>query len=205
MNPAFLEELKRDTRPVTPLRPAWVYFCAAMLLAGAIATAGVFALGTAGWRALSQVSWALLAPGILVMMAGGAVAASQWMSPTGKASLGPAIAALGLAWVGLFAGAGGGEYSAAHALKCFSIASFFSLLAATGAFFIFRRGVGLRRLPQSLAVGVFAGAVGFLVIQILCPITDLGHLLSGHGLVPLAWGLAAPGFVRLFSGSEHRL
>jgi hypothetical protein len=199
MNPAYLEHLKRDVSPVKPLRPTWQYFVLALLLATAVSALGVSAMGTAGWRTLSPLSWAFIGPALLTGIAVCAWAASQWLSPTGKANLGMAAAALGVAWAGLFVAWEPGEYSLSHAIKCFRIASFFSLVASIGCLALFRQGTPLRRHASAVAAGLFSGFVGFLVIQTLCPIRDLGHLLSGHGIVPICWGLAAYWLVRLFS------
>lgn len=113
------------------------------------------------------------------------------MSPTGKASLLlPVAGLLASASLLLFVSLSG-PFAPGFAAVCLSIGSVFSLATALVFLFVFRRTAPIFRHRVAVAAGLLSGFTGFLVIQLHCPLNELLHMLTGHALLPLLWGLAA--------------
>jgi hypothetical protein len=183
--------MKADTRPVRPLRPAWQYALGVLTSACLVVLLGIALLGSDGWRQLGPFAWALLLPGLALALLGGSWAAAQWMSPTGRANLYVAAAGYLLGVTGILAAGERGGFSPVSTLACFSIAAAFAAASAAGGWLLLRQAYALRRKQIALATGLLAGSVGFLVVQVHCANSELRHMLLGHGLVPLAWGVLA--------------
>ena len=83
------------------------------------------------------------------------------------------------------------------AVTCFSLGSIAALATGVGLIIVFRRSSPLMWGRVALAIGVAAGFVGLLVIQVHCPLNDLGHMMLAHALLPVAWGLAGYWLARL--------
>ncbi|MDX2270288.1 MAG: hypothetical protein NW208_19455 [Bryobacter sp.] len=205
MSAPFLDQLKADTRPVSPLRPAWQYALGASLISLLVVALGIRIMGTKGWYSLDTIAWALLLPGLALTLFGSSWAAAQWMGPTGRATLHMALAGYAVGLGGLFYAGESGSFSPWLAFKCFLIATPFVTVTALGSFFLLRRSFGPRSNSTALAAGLLSGTVGFLVIQILCPIKELGHLLAGHGILPFFWGFLAYSTVKLSYSLKSRL
>ena len=175
--------------PVKPLRPAWQIAIVAGLGALLIAFSGVAILGFEAHDSFSWRTWFLLGISFAMAFSGASWAAAQWMSPSGRASFWRPVLALGIALAGLAIGSQLDMFVASWAGICLSIGSIFSL--ATGVFLlvVFRRTAPIMRQRVSTAVGVLSGFAGFLAIQLHCPINEFWHMLTGHALLPIIWGL----------------
>lgn len=195
----MIDALKKDLKPVRPLRPAWQYALAALCFGLAVALAWFSRMDVQGWEALSPTAWYLIAPGLALALGASAWSAAQWLSPLGSASLLRCALGLAVAFFGLFLASGSGEFRWDLTATCFSAGSSLSLPVLAFCALLFRRGAPQRRERVAVAAGLFSGLLGFLLIQLHCPIHDLGHLLLGHGALPLAWGLASYLLVKLFS------
>ncbi len=195
----MIEALKKDLKPVTPLRPAWHYAVGALLFALAVSVAWIELIDQAGWREIETSSWLLMGGGLAVGLAASAWSAAQWLSPTGKASLLHTAGGVALALAGVISATRAGDFVLAPAATCFSIASVLALLTAASCFLFFRRAAPQRRERVAVAAGLFSGLLGFLLIQLHCPIRDPGHMILGHAAVPFAWAVASYLLVKLFA------
>ena len=175
--------------PVKPLRPAWQIALVAGVGALLISFSGAFILGHDALEAFDWRTWFMLGISFAMAFSGTTWAAAQWMSPSGRASFWRPVLALVLAICGLAMGSQLDMFVASWAGLCLSIGSMFSL--ATGLFLllIFRRTAPIMRQRVSTAVGVLSGFSGFLAIQLHCPINEFWHMLTGHALLPIIWGL----------------
>lgn len=181
----------KDFAPVRPLRPAWQIAAVATLAVLALAALWIRLLGWAPPASLGPPTLAILALLFLVTIVGAAWAAAQWMSPTGRASLLTPLATglVLLLWL-LIAGANE-PFVPLSAGLCFTGGSIVALCAGAALIIVFRRAAPLFRQRVALAAGALAGLAGFLTIQAHCPIEERLHILLGHGLLPLVWGLGA--------------
>ncbi len=175
--------------PVKPLRPAWQIALLAASGALLIAFTAAAILGYATHDSFSWRTWLLLGVSFAVAFSATSWAAAQWMSPSGRTSFWGPVLALLLAVRGLDSGSALDIFVASWAGLCLSIGSIFSL--ATGIFLlvVFRRTAPIMRQRVSTAVGVLSGFAGFLAIQLHCPINEFWHMLTGHALLPIIWGL----------------
>ena len=183
--------------PVRPLRPAWQSALAAMVCTLAVAASGVVVLGHDAIEDFPWTMWLLFGVGFSMAIGGAAWAGSQWMSPSGRSSFWRPLLGLLLAVGGLSLGAVAGPFSMQPAAICFSLGSVAALATGAGLIVVFRRTSPLMWGRVALAIGVAAGFVGLLVIQVHCPINDLGHIMLGHALLPVVWGLAGYWLARL--------
>lgn len=197
----MIETLKQDLKPVRPLLPAWRYALGAIVFAGAILLAWLELMDHSGWAALNATTWLLMGFGLMLALASSAWTAAQWLSPTGKSSLLPTTIGLALALLGIAFATRGGEFWLVPAAQCFSLASLPAIFAGASCFLLFRRAAPQRRESVALASGLFSGLLGFLLIQLHCPIRDPGHMFLGHASLPFAWGLASYLLIKLFSKS----
>lgn len=175
--------------PVKPLRPAWQIAAAAGLGALLIAFSGVAILGFETHASFSWRTWFLLGISFAMAFSGTSWAAAQWMSPSGRASFWRPVLALGIALAGLAIGSRQDIFIASWAGLCLSLGSVFSLTSAVLMLAVFRRTAPIMRQRVSTAVGVLSGFAGFLAIQLHCPIDEFWHMLTGHALLPIIWGL----------------
>lgn len=175
--------------PVKPLRPAWQIALVAGVGALLISLSGAAILGHDALESFDWRTWGLLGISFAMAFSGTTWAAAQWMSPSGRASFWRPVLALILAVCGLAMGSQLDMFVASWAGICLSIGSMFSL--ATGLFMlvIFRRTAPVMRQRVSTAVGVLSGFAGFLAIQLHCPINEFWHMLTGHAILPILWGL----------------
>lgn len=174
---------------VRPLRPAWQTALLAGLTAAAIAASGV---GLTGYKAIGVFgwdSWALLVVAFALAIGGSTWAAAQWMSPTGKSGFWLPVLGIILAVAGLALGAVSGNYVPALAGMCLRFGAIYSFATALLMVVIFRRTAPILRQRVAVAAGVLAGFTGFLVLQLHCPINEFWHVLTGHALLPVIWGL----------------
>lgn len=182
---------------VRPLRPAWQSALAAMVCTLAVAGSGVALLGHDAIEEFPSEMWLLFGLGFSMAIGGSVWAASQWMSPSGRSSFWRPPLGLLLALAGLVLGAVTGPFSIWPAAICFSLGSVAALVTGVGLIVVFRRSSPLMWGRVALAIGVAAGFSGLLVIQVHCPINDLGHMMLGHALLPIVWGLAGYWLARL--------
>ncbi len=198
MRTTIIEELKRDLQPVRPLRPAWQITVIAICIAVSVGLGAVWIFGFGPPESFSLASWALLAFGFTMTVGGCAWAAAQWMSPSGDTALWrPALGFL-VALAGILVAAEFGPFMPILALGCFSAGSLAAFATAALLLLVFRRAAPIRRHRVAACAGVVSGMVGFFAIQLHCPIDDAWHMLTGHALLPVAWGLAAYLLARLF-------
>ena len=183
--------------PVRPLRPAWQSALAAMVCTLAVAGSGVLFLGHDAIEEFPGTMWQLFGIGFSMAISGAVWAASQWMSPSGRSSFWRPLLGSLLAVAGLSLGAEAGPFSVQPAVTCFSLGSIAALATGVGLIIVFRRSSPLMWGRVALAIGVAAGFVGLLVIQVHCPLNDLGHMMLAHALLPVAWGLAGYWLARL--------
>jgi hypothetical protein len=195
----LIETLKKDLRPVRPLRPPWQYALALLLFGLAVSIGWIEVIDQAGWREIGLTSWLLMGGGLCLALASSAYAAAQWLSPTGRSSLLRSAIGFALALIGVTLATGTGDFSLALTAGCFSSGSVIAAIAALASFLTFRRAAPQRRERVALASGLFSGVLGFLLIQLHCPIRDPGHMLLGHAALPLAWAIASYTFIKLFS------
>lgn len=195
----MIDALKKDLKPVRPLRPASHYALGALVFAAAFSVAWIEVVDQAGWRDIGSAEWFLMGAGLIVALAASAWSAAQWLSPTGKSSL--LFSALGIAaaLAGVVSATRAGQFLLLPAATCFSAASVLALFAAAFCFLLFRRAAPQRRERVAVASGLFSGLLGFLLIQLHCPIRDPGHMLLGHAAVPFAWAIASYLLIKLFS------
>ncbi len=183
--------------PVKPLRPAWQTALAAMICALAIAGSGVWVFGHDGLDEFPWRMWLLFGIGFSMAISGAVWAASQWMSPSGRSNFWRPALGLLIAIAGLWLGAATGPFEMWPAAICFSIGSIASLATGFGLVVVFRRSSPLMWNRVALAIGVAAGFSGFLVIQVHCPINDFGHMMLGHAVLPVLWGLVGYTLARI--------
>lgn len=181
----------KDFAPVRPLRPAWQFAAAAALVTLAMAIVWIGLLGWGPPASLSPFSLAFLFALFLVTISGAAWAAAQWMSPTGRASLAWPLGSGSLLLVCLVASGVNEPFEPRYAGICFTGGSLVALITGLALIVLFRRSAPLLRHRVSMAAGALAGLAGFLSIQAHCPIEERLHLLLGHGLLPIVWGLVA--------------
>ena len=178
----------RSFPPVTPLRPAWQIAILAGLLATLVGLSGAWMLGTHldafGWR-----TWILLGLSFAIAFSGSTWAAAQWMSPTGRASFWRPLAGLLLSCLGLALGSRLDVFIPSFAAVCLSVGSAVSLVTGLILLYVFRRTAPMMRQRVSVAAGVLSGFAGFLAIQMHCPINEFWHMMCGHALLPIFWGL----------------
>lgn len=187
----------RAFEPVKPLRPVWQSALLAALCSLAVAASGVIVLGHDALDSFAWNTWLMLGLAFAMSISGATWAAAQWMSPSGKAGFGRTLAGLIIAILGLAIGSETGPFKMIWAAKCFTIGSMAALLSGLMLVVIFRRSAPIMRQRVAVAAGILAGFVGFLVIQVHCPINEFWHMMLGHALLPLIWGLAGYLLARL--------
>lgn len=176
--------------PVRPLRPAWQIAALALICSLAVAASGVAFLGHDALESFNWNTWLLVGVGFTMAVGGAAWAAAQWMSPSGRASFWqPALGVL-FVGMGLWLGAEAGPFQLWPIVICFSFGSAAALAAGLVLIAVFRRTSPLMRHRVAVATGIVAGFAGFLVIQMHCPISEISHMMLGHALLPIVWGLA---------------
>lgn len=175
--------------PVKPLRPAGQIAAVAGAGALLIALTGAGILGHDTPESFDWRTWGLLGISFAMAFSRTTWAAAQWMSPSGRASFWRPLLALGLAVCGLALGSQLDIFVASRAGVCLSIGSIFSLATAAFLLVVFRRTAPIMRQRVSTAMGVLSGFAGFLAIQLHCPINEFWHMLTGHALLPIIWGL----------------
>lgn len=195
----MIDALKKDLKPVRPLRPAGHYAIGAIVFAVAVLVAWLELVDQAGWREIGPAQWLPLGAGLIVALAASAWAAAQWLSPTGKSSLLLSALGIAVALAGVVSASRAGEFLFVPTAACFSAASVLALFTSAFCLLIFRRAAPQRRERVAVAAGLFSGLLGFLLVQLHCPIRDPGHMLLGHAAVPFAWAVASYWLVRLFA------
>ena len=180
----------RTFAPVQPLRPAWQSALLAALCSLAVAASGVIVLGHDALDAFSWNTWLLIGLAFAMSIGGATWAAAQWMSPSGKAAFWKPLAGLIVAVLGLAIGSQTGPFQLIWAAKCFTVGSAAALLSGLILVVVFRRTAPIMRHRVAAAAGGLAGVVGFLVIQVHCPLNEFRHMMLGHALLPVIWGLA---------------
>lgn len=193
----MIEELKKNVTPVRPIPPTWQTFVAAAALCSLVSISAIWSMGAFALEVFTWKTWVLLGIAFAMAVSGSAWAASSWMSPTGNAQFWRPVVGFAVSIVGLWLGAEYGPFHLEEAANCFGIGSAASVVAALGALFLFRRTAPIRRQSVAVASGIMAGFVGFIVIQMHCPINDFWHMLIGHASLPVAWGFAAYWIARI--------
>jgi hypothetical protein len=183
--------------PVRPLRPTWQYALIAGALALLMGVSGGIVLGIVENHVFPWRMWAVLSLALVLFLSGTAWAAAQWMSPSGRASLWQVLLGFVLAIVGLALGGTEDVFVLDMAMWCLSVGSLFSAATAVVLMMVFRRGSPLTRDKVAVATGLAAGAAGFVAIQMHCPMQELWHLLIGHALLPVVWGILGYCFGKL--------
>lgn len=205
MTPALLESLKKDLKPVKPLRPAWQIALFAFLLCAGVSVALGMWMVPYGLDSLTPKAWMILNTAFLLGLGACAWTAAQWMSPTGKGALLPIAFAWVLGVVGLWMGSEPDDFQLEAAMTCFQIGSLAALLPAVALLAILRRSAPMLAHRVALSAGFLAGFSGFVVIQLHCPKNDFWHMFTGHALLPFVWGLTAYLCARLiFHFAERR-
>ncbi len=180
----------RTFAPVQPLRPAWQSALLAALCSLAVAGSGVIVLGHGALDAFSWNTWLLLGLAFTISISGATWAAAQWMSPSGQAAFWRPLAGLIISVLGLYISSKTAPFEMIWAAKCFTVGSVAALFSGLILVLVFRRAAPIMRHRVAVAAGVIAGFVGFLVIQVHCPINEFWHMMLGHALLPIVWGLA---------------
>jgi hypothetical protein len=197
-----IEALKQDLRPVQPIPPAWK----TALLTGAVSlvmtAAGVQLLGFDPPPGFTPFTFALLTISFLMMVGGCAYAASQWMSPSGKANFWRPLAGMALAVWAMFLVGQAGRFEWVPAALCLTIGSVASLAASAALLVIYRKTAPIMRHRLAVVCGILSGFIGFLTIQLHCPLDEFWHMMTGHALLPVLWGLIGYGLARLVLGSR---
>jgi hypothetical protein len=175
--------------PVKPLRPTWQIALLAGGLAALIGLSGALILGNNAASTFEWQSWLLLGLAFAMAFGGAAWAAAQWMSPSGRCSFWKPVLGLGLACCGLALGSRLDVFVPAFAAICISVGSGFSIVTGLILVFVFRRTAPMMRQRVAAAAGVVSGMAGFLAIQLHCPNNEFWHMMFGHALLPVLWGL----------------
>lgn len=175
--------------PVTPLRPAWQIAVLAGVASLLVSAVGVWYLGHSEPATFTWRSWFLLGISFAMAFSGSAWAAAQWMSPSGRAGFWRPVLGLGVALAGLITGAKFDEFEPALAGMCLSIGSVFAAGSCLLLLLIFRRTAPIMRQRVAVAIGVLSGFTGFCVIQLHCPVNEFWHMMTGHAILPVLWGL----------------
>jgi hypothetical protein len=212
--PPSQEQLKRietgilaDLKPVKPLAPTWLRFCALMLVLMAVAAVGAAALGIAGWRALSILQkiavFAALAAGACLL----GLSAGRQIVP-GQRFLLPAywlVAGVFGALTGIVSGLFHPRPEStfvATGLVCLRIGLEYAAPAALLLWLMLRRGATLNPIWTGATAGMLAGLTGLTVLEIFCPNMNEYHILAWHlgaALVSAASGIAIGGIAE-YSG-----
>ncbi len=195
----MIDALKKDLKPVRSLRPPSHYALGAVLFAAAVLVAWLELVDQAGWHEIGPSHWLPLGVGLIVALAASAWTAAQWLSPTGKSSLLLSALGISVALTGVISASRAGHFLLIPTATCFSAASVLALFTAAFCLLTFRRAAPQRRERVAVAAGLFSGLLGFLLVQLHCPIRDPGHMLLGHATVPFAWALASYLLVKLFA------
>ena len=200
----LVDRLADELEPVRPLPPLrWV------IAAGAVLWAVVAAVGVAylGPRSDLARHW-LGGPGVSAVFAalafagaGGSVAALALGLP-GREAVVRLAAAVAVAGMALAAGLGTVLFwksPALHAplsadLHCLAVSGVLGALPALAVVLFAGRAAPFRPLVIAVAAAAGAASLGSVVSQAACPMPDLGHLLVGHLLAPVAGvvGLSLP-------------
>ena len=179
----------RTFAPVQPLRPAWQIALLAGVSGLLVAVSGVAILGMNEHDSFTWRTWFLLGVSFAMAFSGCSWAAAQWMSPSRRADFWRPLLGLLVAIAGLVIGSQAEMFSPTMAGMCLTIGSVFSLVSSLILFAVFRRTAPLMRQRVAVACGVLSGFVGFLAIQLHCPINELWHMIFGHALLPIVWGV----------------
>lgn len=175
--------------PVTPLRPAWQVALLAGVIAAVVGLGGSWIVGQHALESFGWQTWLLLGMSFALAFTGATWAAAQWMSPSGRCSIWRPLLGLILAGWGLALGSRADAFEPLLAAQCFSAGSGFAIATALILLFVFRRTAPIMRQRVATAAGVLSGLAGFLTIQLHCPINEFWHMLCGHALLPVIWGL----------------
>jgi hypothetical protein len=173
----------------------------ALALITVVAVVPVVLLYAAGGNFRDWIALGALLAGGLGLMAlalGVRLPPRRWLHPLVAVG---AVGAWALLWSFVTPGSPRGAASPFDGAHCLGIGAGLSALTAVAAWLL-GRGVLRRRAPTGLLVGVGAGLVGLVQLQILCVADAAAHVLVWHAAVPLvtgalagvAWGLLGEGY-----------
>jgi hypothetical protein len=184
-----LDALKKDLAPVQPIAPAWATAILTAAVCLLLTAAGVRLLGFNPPPSFTPFTYASLSVAFLLAVGGCSYAAAQWMSPSGRANFWRPIAGIALALWAVFLVGRAGSFDWASASLCLTVGSTASLAASLTLLWLHRRAAPIMRHRIAVVCGILSGFIGFLTIQLHCPIDELWHIMSGHAILPVVWGL----------------
>jgi hypothetical protein len=186
----IIEAITADLRAARALPPTWQRILATLAVAIAVAATGILMLGTTGWGMDSFFQRAYFTTCLSAGLVAAAVLITQLMVPGSLLILTPKqTIALGIVFI-----AGGAllypatyyDKFARAAAACFSIGLGHAVVASALTFLVVRRGALVSRVEMTSMVALAGAFAGVSVLYIFCPHRDLGHVLLGHALVPVA-------------------
>jgi hypothetical protein len=204
----LIAELARRATPVTPLPPPAMRLLRWSAIAAFAATVAVFVVGPRADLGSAAATGAFVRVfGLSLVVGVGAAFAALTLAIPG-ATRTPAVyrvPAAVFALLVVFAtaavvSAGHGLREASPWMHCAVCVLGVSLLPAAALWVMVERSAPLRpRLTAALAF-MAAGSIGTLAIEIICPLTDSGHILIGH-IVPV---VLFAGVGVLMAGARHQ-
>ncbi len=171
--------------PVRPLPPIWVFLLIFASVFLALVAVGVYRMGPYGWTilSLSQKIAVIACLGASASLLGFSSAAQ--MVPGSGQRISPALVpivafvllALGLASVFQYER---DPHFLRAGMKCFTAGIPYAIPAAVVFLVVLGRGLILRPMLSGATSGMLAGLIGTSVLEVHCPILDVGHILVWH-------------------------
>ncbi len=203
-------EIVGSLRPVSPLPSNRALLTLLLSLAAVACAAGAWWQGHAGWLELAGWQAAIV---FCLLAAGMSLAATlivRQMVPGARRSVPLALALsatcalLFTAVLLIFPYEQDSDF-VLNGMHCWEIGLEYSTVAGALFFFVVRRGAWLNPLALGASTGLFAGLVGFTVLEIFCPYLDRAHIDVWHAGSALTATLTGFAIAALCSGMNRIL
>ena len=182
-------------KPVRPLPPTWVFMIVFLLIFLVIVGIGIDYLGAFGWADLTGFQRTVIFSSLAASAALLAFSTVRQMQPGSRNFFSPALLPVAVIVLLSLAVASVFQYeSDPHFVRvgmgCLEAGIPFAIPSGLLFWFILTRGAVLHRYVAGGTAGMLAGLIGTSVLEVHCPIFDIGHILVWHVGVCVAGSLA---------------
>lgn len=188
------DQILADLKPVQPLPANRTLDLLFLGIASVGLLIGLLTLMPMGWQAMVLWQRALVIGSLCVGLASMSYLMTRLMVPGSKMAIAPSFLLLAVPVLMLLSSLAAfpfspGTFESGAAIQCGLTTLVYSVPALVLSGFLLRRGASLDPRWSGAVMGLFAGSVGAVVLQLHCPVLEFSHTMAGHMLPALGLGV----------------